>query len=579
MPTNGIHQVLKIQFGLINCESRYLTAESFGYKVNASAPSLKRKQIWTLEQDEADSSVVFLKSHLGRYLGADKDGKVRCEAEQPGRDERFSIITQSDGRWALQSEPHRRFFGGREDRLSCFAPSVTEGELWTVHLAMHPQANLLSVSRRRYAHLSAHEDEIATDSNLPWGVDALITLCFQDKKYSLRTADERYLRCDGTLVPEPGDRTGYTLEFKAGKLAFKDCDGKYLAPTGPTGTLKSGRSSKPGKDELFDLEESHPQVVFTAANGRFVSIRQGVNVSANQDEELNHETFQLQIDRDTNKCSLHTNAGSYWTLVAHGGIQAVATEVGANTMFDIEWRGRRVALRASNGRYVCTKRNGQLAAVSDAVGECCFFFFWGGRARWELGAPTPLTPAPRRGGRGVHPEADQPAHAGAAGRARLRLLPPRLQPARLQPLRLRRLPRGLQRRRLPDPRPGGQVLVRGEQRGGLQRRGPLRGFLLRVPGARARGHQREERALPARGPGRHPAGRQRVGAAGHALGVLSHRALGTGWPRHRHRGGPKPTLLPGMGWPGRPGQAEGGGRASGGIACGSCVPKPLYSWH
>ncbi|KFZ45690.1 Fascin-2, partial [Antrostomus carolinensis] len=201
MPTNGIHQVLKIQFGLINCESRYLTAESFGYKGNASAPSLKRKQIWTLEQDEADSSVVFLKSHLGRYLGADKDGKVHCEAEQPGRDERFNIITQSDGRWALQSPPHRRFFGGREDQLSCFAPSVTENELWTVHLAIHPQANLLSVSRRRYAHLSAQEDEIATDSNLPWGVDALITLCFQDKKYSLRTADERYLRCDGTLVP------------------------------------------------------------------------------------------------------------------------------------------------------------------------------------------------------------------------------------------------------------------------------------------------------------------------------------------------------------------------------------------
>ncbi|EMP25270.1 Fascin-2 [Chelonia mydas] len=435
MPTNGIHQVLKIQFGLINCQNRYLTAESFGYKVNASAPSLKKKQIWSLEQDEADSSVVFLRSHLGRYLAADKDGKVSCEAEKPGRDGRFAIATQSDGRWALQSQPHKRFFGGAEDRLSCFAQAVTEAELWTVHLAIHPQANLLSVSRRRYAHLSALEDEISTDSNIPWGVDALITLTFQSQRYCLRACDNRYLRSDGALVPEPGPRTGYTLEFKAGKLAFKDCDGKYLAPMGPTGTLKAGRSSKPGKDELFDLEESHPQVCFLASNGRYVSVRQeqlpactddaeplpvlsraqpwqaerhsgyenakealqagsfpsrswseqcpalgcrlsrvnvgyacpSVNISANQDEEMTHETFQMQIDRETKKCIFHSNAGSSWTLVSHGGIQVTATSVAANTMFDIEWRGRRGALKASNGKYICAKKNGQLAAVSDSV--------------------------------------------------------------------------------------------------------------------------------------------------------------------------------------------------------------------
>lgn len=41
----------------------------------------------------------------------------------------------------------------------------------------------------------------------------------------------------------------------------------------------------------------------------------------------------------------------------------------ANTMFEIEWHGRRVALKASNGRYVCMKKNGQLAAISDFVGE------------------------------------------------------------------------------------------------------------------------------------------------------------------------------------------------------------------
>lgn len=42
----------------------------------------------------------------------------------------------------------------------------------------------------------------------------------------------------------------------------------------------------------------------------------------------------------------------------------------ANTMFDIVWLGQRVALKASNGKYVCTKKNGQLAAVSDSIGEC-----------------------------------------------------------------------------------------------------------------------------------------------------------------------------------------------------------------
>lgn len=38
-------------------------------------------------------------------------------------------------------------------------------------------------------------------------------------------------------------------------------------------------------------------------------------------------------------------------------------------MFEMEWHGRRVALKASNGRYVCMKKNGQLAAISDFVGE------------------------------------------------------------------------------------------------------------------------------------------------------------------------------------------------------------------
>uniref|UniRef100_A0A672FHY4 Fascin n=2 Tax=Salarias fasciatus TaxID=181472 RepID=A0A672FHY4_SALFA len=368
MPSNG-NRPLKLQFGLINHEGRYLTAETFGFKVNASAPSLKKKQMWTLEQDSQDAQVVYLRSHLGRYLASDKDGIVSCEADGHNSDCRFLIVAQSDGRWALQSEQYLRFFGGSRDYLSCFAQAVTDAELWAVHLALHPQANLLSVARKRYAHLSMEDGEIAVDLNIPWGVAALLTLVYLDGKYCLKTCDGRFLGNDGKLLTQSGRVTAYTLEFKCGKLAFKDCEGKYLSPMGPTGTLRSGRCSKPGKDELFDLEESHPQVVLIAANGRYVSIRQGVSLAANQEDETDTETFQMEIDRDTKKSTFRSSQGNYWALVAHGGVQTTSTAVSADTMFSVEWLGHKVALKANNGKYICTKKNGQLLAVSDSIGE------------------------------------------------------------------------------------------------------------------------------------------------------------------------------------------------------------------
>ncbi|XP_076843392.1 fascin-2a [Brachyhypopomus gauderio] len=369
MTTNGISKALKLQFGLINHENRYLTAETFGFKVNASSSYMKKKQLWTLEQDEQDGQVVLLRSHLGRYLAADKDGRVSCTAEEPDSDCRFLIAVQLNGRWALQSEPHRRYFGGSEDFLSCFAQAIGEAELWAVHLALHPQANLLSVARKRYARLSAAGAEISVDSNIPWGVDSLVTLVYTDGKYCMKTRDNRFLSKGGELLKEYEPQTGFTLEIRSGKLAFKDTEGKYLAPTGPTGTLKSGRCTKPGKDELFDLEESHPQVVFQAANKRYVSIRQGVNIAANQDMETDMETFQMEINKETRKCMLKTNEGNYWTLDSLGGIQSTATEIEPNATFHVDWLGRAVALKASNGKYVSTKGNGQLAATGDTLGD------------------------------------------------------------------------------------------------------------------------------------------------------------------------------------------------------------------
>lgn len=79
-----------------------------------------------------------------------------------------------------------------------------------------------------------------------------------------------------------------------------------MSPIGSKAVLKS-RSQTVTRDELFSLEDSLPQASFVAAlNLKYVSVKQGVDVTANQDEIGQDETFQLEYDWAARRWALRT---------------------------------------------------------------------------------------------------------------------------------------------------------------------------------------------------------------------------------------------------------------------------------
>ncbi|KAA0191968.1 Fascin [Fasciolopsis buskii] len=312
-----------IKLGILRSPSgRFLTAEVFNNEINVSGTALRRRQVWTVMVERGRPQTVYLQSHLGRFLSADKDGRVSGAAVTPGEDERFMLefSPQSTGEWAFRSETHGFYLSASDTSISCFSKTPV---WWSVRLAIHPQVHLRHQFRSRYFRMMPDGSELRADMPYPWGPETLLWIeqlpmpgttgpggpapatgptvgrsaVARLGRVALRCHNGQYLQPDGSFTDTLDDSVLFAFELRPGNphtFAFRDSTGAYLTTTGP-GTAKIKlNSTVPGKEELFLIERASLQVGVLAHNGKYASVKQGTEISANQHELDETAIFQLE---------------------------------------------------------------------------------------------------------------------------------------------------------------------------------------------------------------------------------------------------------------------------------------------
>jgi len=382
-------EALKWSLGLINCKGKYLTAENYNNGIVASANNMKKNQIFFLEAN-ASGTTVAIRTCLNRYLSVSRDGDFPADHDgAPGDEQQFEIEPQEDGRWAFKSKPYGWYVTGVQDPkgrhagLSCFRAELDETHLWNVHLAMHPQICMKSTMRKAFVHLvdDSEPNQLCANEIIPWGDDATVTLGFvpasgsTQSSYTVQSCDGRYLADNGALTDSLGPANLFMLHFKGNQVAFKSRNnGKYLTGLGSTGALKCTKTAIT-KDETFIFEDSFPQIKMTAKNGKKVSIKSGVEIAANQTTSNDEECFQVEPTTNaagkvawTIKCC----SDKFWELNDGATVSATAVSAeaaGAGGLFEIEWHGPQIAIKASNGKYLTQMMNSYVQAKADDASD------------------------------------------------------------------------------------------------------------------------------------------------------------------------------------------------------------------
>ncbi|XP_067854367.1 fascin-like [Heptranchias perlo] len=358
-----------LPFGLINSAQKYLTGEVFNYKVNATGSSLKRSQIWTIEFTREDSPMVHIKSSFNRYIAADKDGKITCDQEAPTPNCVFLMMLHPDGRVSFQSEPSKRYLGGNQDNITCFAQAISDSEKWVPHLVIHPSVNMFNPGRKNYLRLNDQSGRVCCDKNLPWGSDCVMTLYFdiKEKKYAIRTGNGSFIACNGQIEPEVTHRTLYRLEIKNGMICLKDTYGKFLSVKDCN--VKTIKTLNPSMDELFIIDPSAGQInIMSMANGKYISCKPGPAVYSNINDIQDAGIFQIMMDSTTKKVCFQ-NISNYYLAVGAKGFIEICKILEFHCWFQIVYNGEKAALKTSDGRYVTVNAGGQLLVGPHIIGK------------------------------------------------------------------------------------------------------------------------------------------------------------------------------------------------------------------
>ncbi|CAH8591179.1 unnamed protein product [Schistosoma intercalatum] len=321
MSNNEIYEDFNecLKIGILHIPSgRFLTAEVFNNEINISGTALRRRQVWSLITDRKNADTLFLQNSLGRFLSVNKDGKISTSLKSDC-EERFRLEFAPDGtgEWAFKSDAYGFYLTGTDTQVSCFSKSPV---WWSFRLATHPQVHIRHQFRSRYLRLLNDGLELRADQPYPWGPESVIWIeqptmvasqgfgrgpniplvgkaaVSRLGRVAFRMPNGKYLKSNGEMCSEMDDSTLFSFEYRPGNpgtFAFRDQTGHYLTTIGP-GTTKVKTNTNIGKEELFLIEHAALQVGIVAHNGKFASVKQGIEISANQHELDETAIFQLE---------------------------------------------------------------------------------------------------------------------------------------------------------------------------------------------------------------------------------------------------------------------------------------------